>query len=137
MRTFILVLKWLSPIPVLVGSLHLLMGLHADVLLGARLPEQVLSDPVLDDQNRFYGVSFMAYGVLLYLCATDLREYAAVFRVLICFMFLGGVGRLVSVALHGLPTPPVIGLGVIELFFMPPLLLWHTRVLAGNSHGYG
>ncbi len=128
MRAFTLFLKWLAPIPVLVGSLHLLLGVHADVLLGARLPPEALADPVLDSQNRFYGVAFMAYGVLLYLCATDLRKYAAVFNTVIAFMFLGGAGRLIAMALHGMPSPPVILLALIELMGMPLLLLWYFRV---------
>ena len=129
MRAFTIFLKWLAPIPVVVGLLHLLMGPHADVLLGASLPAATLADPVLDSQNRFYGVSFMAYGVLLYLCATDIRKYAPVFVALIGFMFLGGVGRLVSLRLHGVPSPPVIALAAIELLGMPLLLLWFSRLM--------
>jgi len=129
MRAFTIFLKWLAPIPVLVGLLHLLMGLHADVLLGASLPAATVADPVLDSQNRFYGVSFMAYGALLYLCATDIRKYAPVFVTLIGFMFLGGVGRLVSITLHGTPSPPVLMLAAIELAGMPLLLLWFSRLM--------
>ncbi len=133
MRAFTNFLKCLAPVPVLVGGLHLLIGLRADVLLGARLPDAVLADPVLDSQNRFYGVSFMIYGVLLYLCATDLRKYALVFRFLVGFMFLGGVARLLALALHGMPAAPVIALGVIELAGMPLVLLWHSRVLSASG----
>ena len=84
---------------------------------------------MLDSQNRFYGVSFMAYGVLLYLCATDIRKYAPVFLTLIGFLFLGGVGRLVSFTLHGMPSPPVAALAAIELVGMPLLLLWFSRLM--------
>lgn len=129
MPAFTIFLKWLAPVPVLVGLLHLLLGLRADVLLGASLPAATLADPVLDSQNRFYGVSFMAYGVLLYLCATDIRKYAPVFVTLIGFLFLGGVGRLVSVTLHGMPSPPVAALAAIELVGMPLLLLWFSRLM--------
>ena len=43
----------------IVGALHLTLGLNADVLLGAKVPAETLSDPALDSQNRFYGVAFM------------------------------------------------------------------------------
>lgn len=128
MRAFTLLLKWLAPIPVLAGSLHLLLGVHADVILGARLPAEALADPVLDSQNRFYGVAFMAYGVFLYLCATDLRKYAAVFKIVVGLMFAGGVARLIAAVLHGIPAPPVILLAAVELVGMPLLLLWYLRV---------
>jgi hypothetical protein len=46
-------LKIIAPVPILVGALHLILGLNADVLLGARLPALVIADPTLDSQNRF------------------------------------------------------------------------------------
>ncbi|MDE0856456.1 MAG: DUF4345 domain-containing protein [Nevskia sp.] len=129
MRAFILVLRLLAAVAVAVGLLHLLIGLHADTLLGARLPAQVLADPVLDSQNRFYGTTFIGYGALIFLCAADLRRYAAVLALVAGFVALGGVARLLSIALHGMPPPPVLGLTLLELLGMPALLLWFRRVL--------
>ncbi|MSP60793.1 MAG: hypothetical protein EXR72_10710 [Myxococcales bacterium] len=54
MATLARVLKLLAPIAILVGLLHVAMGLRTDVMLGAKLPVDVISDPVLDSQNRFY-----------------------------------------------------------------------------------
>ena len=118
-----LVLKLIAPVFVLVGLLHLVFGLQADVMLGAVLPDAVLSDPVLDSQNRFYGVAFTAYGFLMYLCATDLARYATVLRVLLAVFFAAGLARLVSIALYGLPTVLVNILLLLELL-LPPLLAW-------------
>jgi len=56
-------LKVVAFVPILVGVLHLVLGLNADVLLGARLPAAVIADPALDSQNRFYGVAFMPYSM--------------------------------------------------------------------------
>jgi hypothetical protein len=129
MRSFSLVLKVLGAVTIAVGLLHISLALHADAMLGARLPAEVLSDPVLDSQNRFFGTCFAGYGALLFLCASEVRKYAAVFKLLIVFLALGGVARLISIALHGLPTTQVIGLIVIELV-APLLLLWQRRVVA-------
>ncbi|MSP17671.1 MAG: DUF4345 domain-containing protein, partial [Myxococcales bacterium] len=124
------VLKLLAPVAILVGLLHVVLGLRTDVMLGAKLPVEVISDPVLDSQNRFYGMAFAGYGALLLLCASDLRKYTALFRVVAAAIFLGGVARLIAMALHGAPTPPVLGLMAIELFAVPPLVWWHARVVA-------
>jgi hypothetical protein len=107
----------------------LVLGVGADVMLGAKLPPETLSDATLNSQNRFYGIAFTLYGVLLYLCATDLRKYAAVLRCVLWVFFAAGLARLVSVATHGLPPPPVLALLASELVLPPLLHLWLSRVL--------
>jgi hypothetical protein len=123
-----LMLRLLGLVAMLVGLLHLGFGPGADVMLGAHIPPQVMADPVLDSQNRFYGVSFIGNGALLLLCATDIRKYSAVLRIVAAFVFLGGLARLLVIYLRGLPSAPVIGLIGIELVGVPVLLWWHARV---------
>jgi hypothetical protein len=69
-------MKCVAPVFLAVGALHLAIGVKADVLLGAKLPVEALADPTLDSQNRFYGVAFTLYGVLLFLCASNIPKYA-------------------------------------------------------------
>ena len=114
---------------ILVGALHLVLGLNADVLLGARLPAATIADPALDSQNRFYGVTFALYGVLCFLCASDIARYAPVLRGMIWVFFAAGCARLVSIAIYGLPPQPVIALLVIELVGPPLLARWLERVV--------
>ena len=111
------------------------MGLGADLLLGAQLPEDVISDPVLDSQNRFYGVVFMGFGALLFVCSSDVVKYATVLRITLGFVLLGGVARVISIVLFGLPTPLVSGLILVELIGVPLLLIWHAKVLRQNQSG--
>lgn len=124
-----LFLKIASPVFVVVGVLHLALGVGADVLLGAKLPAVALSDPALNSQNRFYGVAFSLYGVLLYLCATDLPKYATVLRCVLWVFFAAGLARLVSIATHGVPPPLVLALLATELALPPLLHLWLSKVL--------
>jgi Domain of unknown function (DUF4345) len=129
---FVHVLRVLAAVPLLVGLLHMTLGVAADLQLGAALAPELLRDPVLDSQDRFQGAVFMGYGALLYLCLTDLRSYAAVFRIVSASIALGGVARLLSIALHGLPPPPVLGLIGVEVVLVPLLLTWHSRVLGSR-----
>jgi hypothetical protein len=124
-----LFLKISAPTFVLVGALHLALGVGADVLLGAQLPAEALSDAALNSQNRFYGVAFSLYGVLLYLCATDLSKYATVLRCVLWVFFAAGLARLVSVATHGVPPPLVLALLGSEIALPPMLHLWLSKVL--------
>jgi Domain of unknown function (DUF4345) len=120
-------LKVLAPVCVIAGALHLAMGLNADVLLGAHLSPEVIADPTIDSQNRFYGVAFTVYGWLLYLCATDLDRYRPVLRCMLAVFFAGGAARLLSVLVRGWPSPPVAGLMAAELALPVLLAIWDAR----------
>jgi hypothetical protein len=128
MRALALVLKLSAPVFVLVGALHLMLGVGADVLLGAKLSAEAISDPALDSQNRFYGVSFSVYGVLLFLCSTDIPKYATVLRCLLWVFFAAGIARFISIALYGTPPPLVVALMASELLIPPVLLWWLSRI---------
>ncbi len=125
-------LKFVSPVFLMVGLLHLVLGLQAEVLLGARIAQEVLSDPVLDSQNRFYGVAFTLYGFLLYLCASDLQKYQTVLRTLIWVFFAAGCGRFVSIILYGLPSAAVLVLLATELILPPMCFYWLKKTLQGS-----
>lgn len=125
-------LKLASAVFFAVAAVHLWLGVGAEVLLGARLPTDTLADPTLDSQNRFYGVAFSLYGVLLFLSASDLRRFAPVLRCVLWVFFAAGLARLVSIATHGVPPPLVVALLVTELAIPPVLHSWLSRVLAPN-----
>ena len=124
-------LKLVLPAFVLVGLLHLMFGVSADVMLGAMLDANTVSDPVLDSQNRFYGVSFTSYGFLLYLCATDISKYHLVLRILLCVFFAAGCARLCSIATHGVPSIMVLSLLATEIVLPPLCIVWLSRTLIG------
>lgn len=121
-------LKFSAPIFILVGILHLILGLGADILLGAKIPEQVRLDPVLDSQNRFYGVSFMLYGVLLYHCAKDIIKYKSIIYYILLIFFIAGLSRIVSIVLYGMPSNQVIILLLSELLIPPILINWLSKI---------
>ena len=132
MHAMAVVLKIAAPIFFIVGALHLTLGVGADVLLGAKLSADTIADPALDSQNRFYGVSFTLYGVLLFLCSTNIPKYATVLRCVLWVFFAGGVARIVSIAIYGFPPPLVIALLVGELL-PPPLFAWWLSRVENDS----
>ena len=128
MKSYVRVLKLVAPVFFVVGALHLILGPGADVLLGARLSAVTPGDAVLDSQNRFYGVAFTVYGVLLLLCASDLNKYQTVLRCVLGVFFAAGLARCVSIAISGSPTALVLGLLVTEIVAPPVLLWWLSRL---------
>lgn len=128
MKLYIIVLKLLSPAIFVVGLLHLVFGASGEVMLGAQLSTETLMDPVLDSQNRFYGVAFTLYGALFYLCATDIPRYHVVLRCVFWVFFAAGLARFVSIYTHGLPSVLVLLLLAAELVLPPVMLIWLARV---------
>ena len=124
MEFFTIILKVLVPVFLVVGLLHLWLGARADVLLGAKLPPEALSDPAVDSQNRFYGVAYGCYGILLYVCSMDLARYATIFDCVLFATFAGGLARLVSMVTHGRPPPLILALLASELLVPPILVGW-------------
>jgi hypothetical protein len=133
MPTLALVFKCIAPLMFVVSALHLSRGRGADALLGANLSVQSMNDPGLDSQNRFYGVSFALYGVLLFVCAADLRKYATVLKCVLWMCFAAGVARLVSMAVVGTPPLPILALLASELLAPPLLLWWLSKTLNSPS----
>lgn len=127
-----LFLKIISPVIVLVGCIHLALGPAAEVLLGAALPLEAISDPVLDSQNRFYGVAFTVYGFLIFLCAHNLDKYQWVLRILLWVFFAAGCARVVSIFVVGLPSQLVLLLLTSELLLPPIAHFWLGKHLAMN-----
>jgi Domain of unknown function (DUF4345) len=113
----------------LVSLLHITFGLGADNMLGAGLSREILSNPTLDSQNRFYGATFMLFGWTAWLCASDPKRYRTLLQGAMAILFLSGVARLVSILLYGLPSSPVIMLAVIELVLPPIVVMWARREL--------
>jgi len=123
MQLFPRALKILGVLFLLPCILHLTLGLGADTMLGAQVPKAAAGDPGLDSQNRFYGVIFSLYGILLIACANDLAKYATILRLLLWVFFAGGIARLVSIAVVGMPPAAVVVLLITELV-IPLLVLW-------------
>lgn len=111
------------------GTTHIVLGLDADVLLGANVSAQSIVDPGLDSQNRFYGAAFTLYGVLLLLISRDLERYYPVLKCLLWVFWFAGFVRFISVVVYGWP-PMLIGLLLAAELALPPMLLvWSRRLL--------
>lgn len=133
MRNFSLFLKITALGFLVAGALHLIFGVNAEVMLGAKIPISAITNPALDSQNRFYGTAFTLYGVLLYFCSTDLKKYELILRIVLWVYFIAGMARLVSIAVYGIPPPLVLALMASEIL-PPPLIFWWMAKLKNTDN---
>ena len=121
MNAYPLTLRVLAVGIIGVSLIHVLFGVSSETFLGSSISETSLIDANLDSQNRFYGAAFSLFSVVWWIGSTDLERYKLLLTASFIVFFIAGVSRLISLALVGLPTNPVIVLLIVELI-LPPFL---------------
>ena len=122
-RPLQITLALLAVIPVVTGGLTLL-GLADPVRAEAGLPRHAL----LDSNLRFFGGLWLAAGLAMAWLIPRIRQETALFRALWLMIFVGGLGRLLSMAWAGLPPWPFVGFTVLEIVGAPLFVLWQARL---------
>lgn len=118
------ILAWAMGIAcTLIGIMHFVLGIGS-------VPGELHASATVDSRERFYGAIFMGYGVAWLWTARQATMSRDLILALSGIFFLGGVGRLLSIATEGYPHWFQSVLTIIELA-LSPLLIWlATRVPA-------
>lgn len=133
MRVFIIALRILAIAFIATASLHLVFGLHADAMLGAHVSDEVARNASLDNQNRFYGITFSMLGVALLISATDLRRYRPIVLGTLAVLFAAGLARVLSWMIYGAPATPMIGIMVADLLLPPIFYVWLRQLVVDST----
>ncbi|WP_405190421.1 DUF4345 domain-containing protein [Streptomyces anulatus] len=108
---------WLMGVAcVAIGLFHVIGG-------NAAIPGESDAGATLDSLGRFFGAIFVGYGLVWLWAARQDPVPARVVRWLAAVFLLGGIGRILSLAVHGWPHPFQVALALIELAF-PPVWFW-------------
>ncbi|MFF3276593.1 DUF4345 domain-containing protein [Streptomyces chrestomyceticus] len=112
------------------------IGLFHVALGNAAIPGAGSAGATVDSWGRFMGAVFVGYGLAWLWAARQRPIPARAVRWLAGIFLLGGVGRLLSLAVHGWPQWFQIVLAVIEIA-LPPVLVWladaEERALRGDA----
>ncbi|MFJ9867778.1 DUF4345 domain-containing protein [Streptomyces sp. NPDC101165] len=107
----------------LMGWSSVAIGLYHVVLGNAAIPGASSAGATVDSWGRFMGASFVGYGLAWLWAARQRPIPARAVRWLAGVFLLGGMGRLLSLAVHGWPQWFQTVLAVIELS-LPPVFFW-------------
>ncbi|MEU9499033.1 DUF4345 domain-containing protein [Streptomyces sp. NPDC048196] len=114
------VLRWLvwamGIACVAIGAFHLVLGI-------ASVPGEGSAGATVDSRERFYNAVFLGYGLAWIWAARQSPVPAKAVRALAGIFLLGGIGRLLSLAVHGPPQWFQVPLTVLELV-LPPVYFW-------------
>jgi hypothetical protein len=101
---------------VAIGLFHVVAGIVA-------IPGEGGDDATIDSWSRFMGAIFAGYGAAWIWAARQRPIPASAIRWLAGVFLLGGLARVLSLAVHGWPQWFQVMLAVIELV-MPPVYFW-------------
>jgi hypothetical protein len=121
-RALIIVLAILGAIAAATALLAIIGGPTAE-------PGGGPTTPSIDSEYRFAHVIWLGAGVVLLWTLRRPEERALVTRVVLVIAAVGGLARLVSIAVVGLPHPVFVSAMVLELVIVPLVVLWHSRVV--------
>jgi hypothetical protein len=126
------VLAILGLIPILTGGLDLVLGARSLHVAGSSMPLDTVNDIVLDSQIRFLAATWFGVGIILYWIIPSIDRQTTLFRLLMGGIFLGGIGRISSAILLGIPPVQFIIAIMLELVGVPILVLWQSALSKPN-----
>ena len=113
----------LGLVPLLTGLITML-GVHDPLYSAAGIPALA----VLDSNLRFFGGVWLGLGIAILWLVPRIETETVLFRAIWSAIFLGGVGRLLSIPLVGTPPIPFVGFTALELIGAPLFIYWQHRV---------
>jgi Domain of unknown function (DUF4345) len=113
----------LGIIPVATGLLGLL-GVEDPPYVAAGVPPIVL----LDTNLRFFSGVWLGLGLALYWLIPTIERQTVLFRVLWAMIFIGGIGRLLSMIMLGWPPVAFVAFTALEIIGAPLFIWWQSRV---------
>lgn len=118
----------LGLVPTVTGILTM-MGINDPLFADLNLPHSAL----LDSDLRFLGGVWLGLGITVLATVREVEKHFALYRILWGMIFLGGIGRLISMFVIGLPPVPFIGFTVLEIVGAPIFVYWHKQIVTQNS----
>ncbi|WP_374754558.1 DUF4345 domain-containing protein [Dyadobacter fermentans] len=86
------------------------------------------SGVLLDSNLRFLNGLSVGVGLCALSIIPNIKSRSAELRIICALIFFGAVGRMLSVASHGLPPSPFDIVTFFELAIPPLLAYWQSRI---------
>ncbi|MEM8750736.1 MAG: DUF4345 domain-containing protein [Pseudomonadota bacterium] len=81
----------------------------------------------VDSSLRFFAGLWLAMGLCLFYCLGDFANRTTMLRLMMLGFFLGGIGRLISMAQFGVLEPMIVPT-LIELVIPPIVVVLQSRM---------
>jgi hypothetical protein len=123
--------RYLQRVVAVAGLVPVSAGLYG-VLLGGGLTGDALSVSA-DSHFRYLSGLLLGIGLIFWSTIPRIETATRLFRILTLIVALGGLGRLLGLALTGRPALPMLAGLAMELVVTPLICLWQARVAARHA----
>jgi len=100
----------------------------AGIIAGPGFVGQVSAVPDLTSHFAYLSGLLLAIGLLFYQMIPHIEQHTARFRLLTLIVVIGGLGRVASMVLHGVPGGSMLFAVIMELGVTPLLCVWQGRI---------
>jgi Domain of unknown function (DUF4345) len=83
---------------------------------------------VLDSNYRYFSGLWLALGLILLYTVRSIEDNGLLFRLVWGAIFVGGIGRVLSMMQVGMPPAPFIGFTALELLGAPLFIYWQSSI---------
>jgi Domain of unknown function (DUF4345) len=87
---------------------------------------------LLDSNLRFFSGVWLGVGIALFSIIKTIDTQTQIFRIVWGCIFLGGLGRLLSIIFVGTPPIPFIGFTILEIVGAPIFIYWQKKISVGK-----
>lgn len=120
---------FMAAICLFTGANEFINGFIAFQDMGANLTEEGFADPLMNNVIRFFAAMWMGVGVMFIVFILDLERYKPAMLALFGIVFLGGIGRIISVLEFGMPEAAsgvnlVVSGVIVEIVVIPVMACW-------------
>jgi hypothetical protein len=120
----------LALIPIITGIVAM-TGIDDPLYVSLGMPRS----PVLDSNLRFFAGVWLGLGIALLWLIPTIERRTVLYRALWGAVFLGGVGRLLSIAFVGLPPISFLGFTALEIIGAPLFIYWQAQIARSHAAG--
>ncbi len=126
-RALQIVTAILGLVPVATGLIGM-SGISDPIYASMGLP----ANPLIDSNLRFFAGVWLGLGLAIFWLIPKIEQHTLLFRVIWGMIFIGGIGRILSMLFVGLPPAPFIGFTILEIVGAPIFVIWQTRIARTN-----
>ncbi|MCB0429182.1 MAG: DUF4345 domain-containing protein [Flavobacteriales bacterium] len=83
---------------------------------------------LLDSNLRFFSGIWIGLGLAMFSIIRSIEKEKRIFRIIWISIFIGGLGRLLSMVFTGVPPIPFVGFTVLEIVGAPFFIYWQHKI---------